>query len=144
MNLILVIYLDRSHNKVFALRSSKPRKGATYKSLLATNLSIECHRDQADGNETSQSEWSEDDDEGGASEPLLDQESTAGYTTDDAALEHASVMNEAGLTDAEGEAEDGLSFGDLSRKVINLRPLFLNVRKSFALLYHSHSYWEKY
>ena len=54
-----------------------------------------------DGNETSQSEWSEEDD-GGASEPLLDRESTGGYTTDDAALEHASVMNDAGLTDAEG------------------------------------------
>lgn len=55
-----------------------------------------------DGGETSQSEWSEDDD-GAASEPLLDQEST-GYTTDDPALEQVSMMNDAGLTDAEGKA----------------------------------------
>lgn len=54
-----------------------------------------------DGGETSQSEWSEDDD-GAASEPLLDQEST-GYTTDDPALEQVSMINDAGLTDAEGE-----------------------------------------
>ena len=53
--------------------------------------------------EASQSEWSDDDD-GGVSEPLLgvDREST-GYTTDDTALENASIMNDAGLTDAEGE-----------------------------------------
>ncbi|KAB7507476.1 Adenylate cyclase, germination specific, partial [Armadillidium nasatum] len=60
---------------------------------------------ETDGNETSQSEWSEDDD-GAASEPLLDRESTGGYTTDDAALEQVSVMNEAGLTDAEGALSD--------------------------------------
>ena len=53
-----------------------------------------------DGGETSQSEWSEDDD-GAASEPLLEHES-GGYTTDDPALEHASMINDAGLTDAEG------------------------------------------
>ncbi|XP_069941118.1 adenylate cyclase type 1 isoform X11 [Cherax quadricarinatus] len=57
-----------------------------------------------DGGETSQSEWSEDDD-GAASEPLLDQEST-GYTTDDPALEQVSMMNDAGLTDAEGALSD--------------------------------------
>ncbi|XP_045121655.1 Ca(2+)/calmodulin-responsive adenylate cyclase-like isoform X5 [Portunus trituberculatus] len=57
-----------------------------------------------DGGETSQSEWSEDDD-GAASEPLLDQEST-GYTTDDPALEQVSMINDAGLTDAEGALSD--------------------------------------
>ena len=52
--------------------------------------------------ETSLSEWSEDED-GGASEPLLDhdQDST-GYATDDPGLDHASMMNDTGLTDAEG------------------------------------------
>lgn len=60
-----------------------------------------CLQIGAEGGETSQSEWSEDDD-GAASEPLLDQEST-GYTTDDPALEQVSMMNDAGLTDAEGK-----------------------------------------
>ena len=52
--------------------------------------------------ETSLSEWSEEE-EGGGSEPLLDhdQDST-GYATDDPALDHASMMNDTGLTDAEG------------------------------------------
>ncbi|KAK4321369.1 hypothetical protein Pmani_007815 [Petrolisthes manimaculis] len=63
-----------------------------------------CQAGGGDGGETSQSEWSEDDD-GAASEPLLDQEST-GYTTDDPALEQASMMNDAGLTDAEGALSD--------------------------------------
>lgn len=53
--------------------------------------------------ETSQSEWSEEDDnEGGASEPLLPDRESTGYTTDDPALENLSMLNEAGLTDAEG------------------------------------------
>ena len=58
--------------------------------------------------ETSLSEWSEEE-EGGASEPLLDhdQDST-GYTTDDPALEHASMMNDTGLTDAEGKSSCSL------------------------------------
>lgn len=51
--------------------------------------------------ETSQSEWSEED-EGGASEPLLADKESTGYTTDDPALENISMLNEAGLTDAEG------------------------------------------
>ena len=69
--------------------------------------------------ETSQSEWSEtEDEEGMLSEPLLggdnedaDQEvedhegsdrESGGYTTDDGALENMSLMHDAGLTDAEG------------------------------------------
>lgn len=58
------------------------------------------------GGETSQSEWSEedddDDDEGAASEPLLADRESTGYTTDDPALENISMLNETGLTDAEG------------------------------------------
>lgn len=50
--------------------------------------------------EGSQSEWSED--EGGASEPLLNDRESTGYTTDDPALENISMLNETGLTDAEG------------------------------------------
>lgn len=51
--------------------------------------------------EGSQSEWSEDE-EGGASEPLLNDRESTGYTTDDPALENISMLNETGLTDAEG------------------------------------------
>lgn len=51
--------------------------------------------------EGSQSEWSEDE-EGGASEPLLNDRESTGYTTDDPALENISMINETGLTDAEG------------------------------------------
>lgn len=63
------------------------------------------------GGETSQSEWSEDDDEedededddeNAASEPLLNDRESTGYTTDDPALENVSMLNETGLTDAEG------------------------------------------
>ncbi|XP_042877202.1 adenylate cyclase type 1-like isoform X5 [Penaeus japonicus] len=70
----------------------------------ATKSSVTQSGGIGDGGETSQSEWSEDDD-GAASEPLLDQEST-GYTTDDPALEQVSMMNDAGLTDAEGALSD--------------------------------------
>lgn len=74
--------------------------------------------------ETSQSEWSEtEDEEGMLSEPLLggdnedgehedvddhdgsDRES-GGYTTDDGALENMSLMHDAGLTDAEGTSHN--------------------------------------
>ena len=55
---------------------------------------------QVDDNETSHSEWSED--EVCACEPLIDHDS-AGYTTDDACLDQASMINDAGLTDAEGK-----------------------------------------
>ena len=61
------------------------------------------------GCETSQSEWSEeddDDDEGAASEPLLADRESTGYTTDDPALENISMLNETGLTDAEGQSQD--------------------------------------
>lgn len=51
--------------------------------------------------EGSVSEWSEDED-GGASEPLLNDRESTGYTTDDPALENISMLNETGLTDAEG------------------------------------------
>lgn len=57
------------------------------------------------GGEGSQSEWSEDED-GGASEPLLNDRESTGYTTDDPALENVSMMNETGLTDAEGALSD--------------------------------------
>lgn len=53
-------------------------------------------------NEGSQSEWSEDE-EGGASEPLLNDRESTGYTTDDPALENISMIHETGLTDAEGD-----------------------------------------
>lgn len=63
--------------------------------------------ERVDCNNHSQSEWSdeeeEDDEEGGASEPLLNDRESTGYTTDDPALENISMMNETGLTDAEGE-----------------------------------------
>ncbi|XP_017782310.1 PREDICTED: Ca(2+)/calmodulin-responsive adenylate cyclase-like, partial [Nicrophorus vespilloides] len=55
--------------------------------------------------EVSQSEWSEDE-EGGASEPLLNDRESTGYTTDDPALENISMLNETGLTDAEGALSD--------------------------------------
>lgn len=51
--------------------------------------------------EGSQSEWSEDED-AGASEPLLNDRESTGYTTDDPALENISMLNETGLTDCEG------------------------------------------
>lgn len=54
-------------------------------------------------NEGSQSEWSEDE-EGGASEPLLNDRESTGYTTDDPALENISMIHETGLTDAEGKS----------------------------------------
>ncbi|XP_074029785.1 adenylate cyclase rutabaga isoform X3 [Leptinotarsa decemlineata] len=55
--------------------------------------------------EGSPSEWSEDED-GGASEPLLNDRESTGYTTDDPALENISMLNETGLTDAEGALSD--------------------------------------
>ncbi|XP_018562676.1 Ca(2+)/calmodulin-responsive adenylate cyclase isoform X3 [Anoplophora glabripennis] len=55
--------------------------------------------------EGSASEWSEDED-GGASEPLLNDKESTGYTTDDPALENISMINETGLTDAEGALSD--------------------------------------
>nr|CAD7592707.1 unnamed protein product [Timema genevievae] len=55
--------------------------------------------------ETSQSEWSEEE-EGAASEPLLADRESTGYTTDDPALENISMLNETGLTDAEGALSD--------------------------------------
>lgn len=55
--------------------------------------------------ENSQSEWS-DEDENAASEPLLADRDSTGYTTDDPALENISMIHEAGLTDAEGALSD--------------------------------------
>jgi adenylate cyclase 1 len=54
-----------------------------------------------EANMESQSEWSEDEckDEGGGCE-------STGYITDDPALENLSLLNEAGLTDAEGALSD--------------------------------------
>ncbi|XP_063921697.1 Ca(2+)/calmodulin-responsive adenylate cyclase isoform X9 [Zophobas morio] len=60
---------------------------------------------QAAAAEGSQSEWSEDED-GGASEPLLNDRESTGYTTDDPALENISMIHETGLTDAEGALSD--------------------------------------
>lgn len=48
---------------------------------------------------SSQSEWSDED----ASEPLLVDNQSTGYTTDDPALENLSIVHDAGLTDAEGK-----------------------------------------
>lgn len=48
-----------------------------------------------------QSEWS---DEEAASEPLLGDRESTGYTTDDPALENISMIHETGLTDAEGKS----------------------------------------
>lgn len=61
---------------------------STSQNLLETNME-------------SQSEWSEDEcrDEAGGCE-------SAGYITDDPALENLSLLNEAGLTDAEGALSD--------------------------------------
>lgn len=56
----------------------------------------------ATAGDCSASEWSEDED-GGASEPLLNDRESTGYTTDDPALENVSMLNETGLTDAEGK-----------------------------------------
>ncbi|XP_049778147.1 Ca(2+)/calmodulin-responsive adenylate cyclase [Schistocerca cancellata] len=70
----------------------------------------------AGAGEASQSEWSEDDDDegGAASEPLLADRESTGYTTDDPALENVSMLNETGLTDAEGALSDVNSvFNDL-------------------------------
>ncbi|XP_014242089.1 Ca(2+)/calmodulin-responsive adenylate cyclase isoform X3 [Cimex lectularius] len=50
-----------------------------------------------------QSEWS---DEEAASEPLLGDRESTGYTTDDPALENISMIHETGLTDAEGALSD--------------------------------------
>uniref|UniRef100_A0A8D8X293 adenylate cyclase n=1 Tax=Cacopsylla melanoneura TaxID=428564 RepID=A0A8D8X293_9HEMI len=51
---------------------------------------------------SSQSEWSDED----ASEPLLVDNQSTGYTTDDPALENLSIVHDAGLTDAEGALSD--------------------------------------
>jgi adenylate cyclase 1 len=61
---------------------------STSQNLLETNME-------------SQSEWSEDEgkDEGGGCE-------STGYITDDPGLENLSLLNEAGLTDAEGALSD--------------------------------------
>lgn len=61
---------------------------STSQNLLETNME-------------SQSEWSEDEcrDEAGGCE-------SAGYITDDPGLENLSLLNEAGLTDAEGALSD--------------------------------------
>ncbi|CAB3384407.1 Hypothetical predicted protein [Cloeon dipterum] len=70
--------------------------------------------------EASQSEWSEDDDEeNAASEPLLNDRESTGYTTDDGLLENVSMLNEAGLTDAEGALSDVNSVFDDHRGVDN-------------------------
>lgn len=69
------------------------------------------------GHEGSQSEWSEDD-EGGASEPLLNDRESTGYTTDDPALENISMMNETGLTDAEGMMFYSIVNLNFNRKVL--------------------------
>lgn len=75
------------------------------------------NRDVA-GAEGSVSEWSEDED-GGASEPLLNDRESTGYTTDDPALENISMINETGLTDAEGCAS--LISGNLSLIALDLQ-----------------------
>lgn len=67
------------------------------------NLKISASTSQnlLEANMESQSEWSEDeckDDVGGCE--------SAGYITDDPALENLSLLNEAGLTDAEGALSD--------------------------------------
>lgn len=51
---------------------------------------------------SSQSEWSDED----PSEPLLVDNQSTGYTTDDPALENLSLVHDAGLTDAEGALSD--------------------------------------
>ncbi|KAI5710816.1 hypothetical protein M8J75_011638 [Diaphorina citri] len=51
---------------------------------------------------SSQSEWSDED----PSEPLLVDNQSTGYTTDDPALENLSIVHDAGLTDAEGALSD--------------------------------------
>jgi adenylate cyclase 1 len=67
------------------------------------NLKISASTSQnlLEANMESQSEWSEDEckDEGGGCE-------STGYITDDPALENLSLLNEAGLTDAEGALSD--------------------------------------
>lgn len=50
-----------------------------------------------------ESEWSEEE---AASEPLLADRESTGYTTDDPALENISVLHDHGLTDAEGALSD--------------------------------------
>lgn len=50
-----------------------------------------------------ESEWSDEEEEGAVSEPLLADRDSTGYTTDDPALENISMIHEAGLTDAEGK-----------------------------------------
>ncbi|KAJ8934999.1 hypothetical protein NQ314_013071 [Rhamnusium bicolor] len=71
------------------------------------NISLESQGTGGAGTaaEGSASEWSEDED-GGASEPLLNDRESTGYTTDDPALENISMLNETGLTDAEGALSD--------------------------------------
>lgn len=61
--------------------------------------------DKLEKEDCSQSEWSDEED-AGASEPLLNDRESTGYTTDDPALENISMLNEAGLTDAEGALSD--------------------------------------
>ncbi|XP_065155430.1 Ca(2+)/calmodulin-responsive adenylate cyclase isoform X11 [Atheta coriaria] len=69
------------------------------------NASGRSEHSHSGGGAGSQSEWSEDE-EGGASEPLLNDRESTGYTTDDPALENISMLNETGLTDAEGALSD--------------------------------------
>lgn len=71
------------------------------KNLETVNLDSQETGGAATVAEGSASEWSEDED-GGASEPLLNDRESTGYTTDDPALENISMINETGLTDAEG------------------------------------------
>lgn len=64
-------------------------------------FSANSHENLLETNIESQSEWSEDDcrDEAGGCE-------SAGYITDEPGLENLSLLNEAGLTDAEGALSD--------------------------------------
>lgn len=69
----------------------------------AAEAAAKAESEAAAKSEQVESEWSEDDDEeNAASEPLLNDRESTGYTTDDGLLENVSMLNEAGLTDAEG------------------------------------------
>uniref|UniRef100_A0A023F2N2 adenylate cyclase n=4 Tax=Triatominae TaxID=70999 RepID=A0A023F2N2_TRIIF len=80
-------------------------------------IAEELHRQEGEGRSEvtggigagDQSEWS---DEEAASEPLLGDRESTGYTTDDPALENISMIHETGLTDAEGALSDVASVFD--------------------------------
>lgn len=112
----------------------------------AAEAAAKAESEAAAKSEQVESEWSEDDDEeNAASEPLLNDRESTGYTTDDGLLENVSMLNEAGLTDAEG------AFFSLKLHLVFKQKLdylkickFTTVFYSFWLLVYFHWFQHKW